>query len=69
MENQILTTLLALWTFYWQEQGFFRTTENYYCKKNKGDCTKCKAWSCRKGYYNSRKEKENGKENFVSRSK
>lgn len=49
--NKLYIIFTFLWFIYWQEQGFFRTTENYYCRKNKGNCKECKAWSCKKGYY------------------
>lgn len=41
------------------EYGLFRFEERRQCKKNKGDCSKCKAWSCMKGnieYENNRKK-------------
>lgn len=39
------------------EEGlFFYFTNKHNCKKNKGDCTKCKDWSC----YRQRYLDENG---------
>ena len=53
--NKFLLLFSGLWFIFWLEQGFFRVSERYYCKKNRGDCSKCKAWSCLKGHYEYKK--------------
>lgn len=34
---------------------FFYLTNKHYCKKYKGDCTKCKDWSCYRQKYLDKK--------------
>lgn len=38
---------------------FNELTHHHYCKKNKGDCSKCKDWSCPRQKYRASPEHEN----------
>lgn len=44
MVKLILLTIL----FFIYDNGLFRLSERHECKKAKGNCNNCKAWSCKK---------------------
>ena len=57
IENIIVTICLFIF-FYIYENGLFRLSERKECKKAKGNCLNCKAWSCYKGDLEYKKNKE-----------
>lgn len=46
--DDILKIVLTFCFLYMQEEFLFYYTMKIYCKKNKGNCSTCKCWSCPK---------------------
>lgn len=61
MKEKIIFLVFIFSVGYIYDQGLFRMTERRCCKKSKGDCSKCKAWSCYKGNLELKKEKSDKK--------
>lgn len=55
--NELMFFLIYLVNFIVYESFYFYLTRSYYCKKNMGNCEKCKCWSCRRVYYLKRGNK------------
>lgn len=61
IQIKIIGIIMSVYLMYIQEQAFFYKTEKFYCKKYKGNCEKCKCWSCKKYQMNYEVKNENNK--------
>lgn len=58
MIEKILSFIFFIFLVVIYENGLFRLTEKSLCKKNKGNCKTCKAWSCEKANQDFKRKKE-----------
>lgn len=58
--EKIIRVLFVLGILFIYDSGLFRFTERRCCKKVKGNCEECKAWSCKRKeiLYEENKKKE-----------